>query len=143
MFARWARLMGREDLIDDPRCIDDITRADNHDLINRVMSEWCAARTQSEVMGELERARIPCGPVYSLDEVMNDPQVSARELLEPVEYPGAPAPIPLAASPVRLSGSVEKIRRRAPELGEHTDEVLRELGFTPGEIAEFRDLGVV
>ncbi|MCI0489469.1 MAG: CoA transferase [Blastocatellia bacterium] len=143
MFGRWARLVGREDLIDDPRCSDDITRADNHEIINRVMSDWCARRTRDEVIRELERARIPCGPVYNLDEVLEDPQVRARRLLEEIEYPGASNPIPLASTPVRSNREAGSIRRRAPTLGEHTDEVLGEFGFSDEEIEEFRRAGAV
>jgi crotonobetainyl-CoA:carnitine CoA-transferase CaiB-like acyl-CoA transferase len=143
MFRRWAGLMGREDLIDDPRCSDDITRANNYGLINQVMSEWCASRSRDEAVRELERARIPCGPVYDLDEVLSDPQVQARGLFKQTEYPGRDKPLPLAATPVRLSETPGRVRRRAPALGEHTDEVLSELGFTSDEITSFRNASVI
>ncbi|HEU4390640.1 MAG TPA: CoA transferase [Blastocatellia bacterium] len=138
MFNRWAVLVGREDLIADPRCADDITRANNYSLISDAMSAWCSRFTRDEAISQLEKARIPCGPVYSLDEVLSDPQVAEMSLLERVEYPGAEAPIPLSATPLRLSNANQQIRRRAPALGEHTDEVLRELDFTAEQIAEFR-----
>ncbi len=143
MFRRWARLMGREDLLDDPRCKDDITRGNNFDCINDVMNEWCAARTRAEAIAELERARIPCGPVYELDEVLNDAQVRARNLLEEKEYPGGSKPVPVASTPVRLSETPGEVRRRAPTLSEHTDEVLSELGFTADEIIRFHNEGAV
>jgi crotonobetainyl-CoA:carnitine CoA-transferase CaiB-like acyl-CoA transferase len=143
MFRRWARLVGREDLLDDPRCADDITRGNNFDIINEVMSEWCACRTRDEAIAELERARIPCGPVYELDEVLNDAQVRARNLLEEKEYPGGAKPVPVAGTPVRLSETPGEVRRRAPTLGEHTDEVLTELGFTADEIVRFHNEGTV
>lgn len=143
MFRRWARLVGREDLVDDPRCKDDITRGDNYALVNEVMTAWCSARTREGALAELERARIPCGPVYELDEVLSDPQVRARELFLEKEFPGSEQAIPLVNPAVRLSESPGGVRRRAPTLGEHTEEVLRELGFTVSEIAAFRDQGVV
>jgi len=143
MFRRWARLVGRADLIEDPRCKDDITRANHVEMINDVMKAWCAARPRDAALAELERARIPCGPVYDLDEVLADPQVNARRLLEALEYPGGPAPIPVAATPVQLGETPGAVRRRAPQLGEHTDEVLTELGFADGEIAAFRSAGVI
>lgn len=143
MFERWARLVGCEDLIGDSRFSDDITRANNHDIINRAMSDWCARLTRDEAIREIEGARIPCGPIYNLDEVLEDPQVQARRLLEEIEYPGANGPLPLASTPVRLSEMSASIRRRAPTLGEHTDEVLAELGFSKGEIEEFHEARVV
>lgn len=138
MFRRWTRLVGREDLLTDPRCADDLTRGDNADIINEVMSAWCAARTRDEAISELERARIPCGPVYELDEVLSDAQVQARRLLEPVAYPGGSRPVPVANVPLRMSETPAEVRRHAPLLGEHTDEILAALGFTRDEITAFR-----
>jgi crotonobetainyl-CoA:carnitine CoA-transferase CaiB-like acyl-CoA transferase len=143
MFRRWARLVGREDLIGDTRFRDDISRADHHRVINDAMSEWCGRHTREEATRALEQARIPCGPVYSLDEVLADPQVKARVLMENMDFPGAPGPVPVANTPVRLSETPGSVWRRAPRLGEHTDEVLRELGFTTSEIVELRRAGAI
>jgi crotonobetainyl-CoA:carnitine CoA-transferase CaiB-like acyl-CoA transferase len=142
MFRRWARLVGREDLIGDSRFKDDISRGNNAALINEVMSEWCAARTREEALAELESARVPCGPIYDLDEVLSDAQVNARRLLQEIEYPGGSRAVPIASSPLRLSES-SRIVRRAPVLGEHTDEVLAQVGFSAGEIAGFHQQGVI
>jgi crotonobetainyl-CoA:carnitine CoA-transferase CaiB-like acyl-CoA transferase len=138
MFRRWARLIGRDDLIDDPRFKDDISRGNNSEVINAAMSEWCSGRTREQAIAELEAARVPCGPCYSLEEDLADPQVKSRKLLEEVEYPGGTKPVPLASTPVRLSGTPAAAWRRAPTLGEHTDDVLAELGFSVEEIAAFR-----
>ena len=143
MFRRWARLVGREDLIDDPRLSDDLSRGNNSDVINRVMSEWCAARTRAEAIAELEAARVPCGPVYELDEVISDPQVEARGLLRNMDMPGASKAVPLAPAPLRMSETASELRRAAPALGEHTDEVLGELGFSTEEVAALREQRVI
>ncbi len=138
MFARWARMVGREDLIGDARFVDDLSRADNRETITQVMSAWMAARTTAEAIADLEVARVPAGPVYGLDEVLADPQVKARELLQYVEYPDAPKSVPLANTAVRLSATPGGIRHRAPMLGEHTDEVLGEIGYSAAEITALR-----
>jgi crotonobetainyl-CoA:carnitine CoA-transferase CaiB-like acyl-CoA transferase len=143
MFRRWARLIGREDMIDDPRFKDDISRGNNAEAINAAMTEWCSTRTREQAVAELEAARVPCGPCYSLDEVLIDPQVNARQLLETVEYPGGTKPVPVASTPLRLSETPAASPRRAPTLGEHTDIVLTELGFAVEDIAAFRNAGVI
>jgi crotonobetainyl-CoA:carnitine CoA-transferase CaiB-like acyl-CoA transferase len=143
MFRRWAKLVGCEELIDDPRCKDDITRAANAELIGDVMSRWCAARTRDEAIRQLERARIPCGPVYALDEVLADPQVEARRLLQRTEFSGDDRPVPVSGPAARLSRSPGDVRRPAPLLGQHTDEILSELGFTAERIGTFRSQGVI
>jgi crotonobetainyl-CoA:carnitine CoA-transferase CaiB-like acyl-CoA transferase len=143
MFKRWARMVEREDLICDPRCCDDITRGANHDLIDSVMKDWCAARSRLEAIAELERARIPCGPVYQLDETLSDEHLKARGILQEIEYPGGNKPVPLAGTPVRLSLTPGEVRHRAPTTGEHTDEVLLSLGFSAVEIDSFRQAGAI
>lgn len=143
MFERFARLIERPDLIDDPRCADDITRANNHGLITEAMNSWAAERTTEEAIRQLEAARVPCGKVYELNEVFTDPQVQARELFKFIEYPGSARQVPIVETPVRLSESPGEIRHRAPTLGEQTDEVLISLGFNDEEIEGFRRLKVI
>jgi len=143
MFGRWARLVGREDLPSDPRFADDISRANNREAIADAMNAWLATRTTAQAVAELEQARIPAGPVLDVAQVLDDPQVKARQLLKCVDYPGAPQPVPLADTAMRLSATPGSIRYRAPVLGEHTDEVLGELGYTKQEIASLRKAEVV
>jgi crotonobetainyl-CoA:carnitine CoA-transferase CaiB-like acyl-CoA transferase len=143
MFRRWARLVGREDLAEDPKYKNDISRGNNYQVINQVMADWCAKRTREEAIAELERARIPCSPVYSTDETLNDPHVQARKIFREVEFPGGKKAIPLTATPVQLNLTPGEIRHRAPLIGEHTNEVMRELGFDDEQIAHFREAGVI
>jgi crotonobetainyl-CoA:carnitine CoA-transferase CaiB-like acyl-CoA transferase len=96
MFARWARLVGREDFIADPRFAGDQLRADNREAITEAMNAWLATRTTEQAIVELEKARVPAGPVLDLQQVLDDPQVKARELLKYVDHPGAAKPVPLA-----------------------------------------------
>ena len=135
--------MRREDLINDPRCRDDLTRANNHELITEVMNNWCAERTGDQAIAEPQRARVPCGPVYNLDEALNDPQVSARKIIGKMKFSGSVKPVPVANTALHLSASPSELRRSAPTLGEHTAEVLSGLGFSPEEIESFRKMKVI
>jgi crotonobetainyl-CoA:carnitine CoA-transferase CaiB-like acyl-CoA transferase len=143
MFARWARLVGRPEYIDDPQFSTDLLRADRCEILDQAMNAWLRNRGTAAALAELEAARVPAGPVYSLDEVLDDPQVKHRDLLRYVDYPGAPKPVPLANTAVRLSETPGGIRHRAPMLGEHTGEILRELAFTETEIAGLREAEAV
>ena len=143
MFRRWARLVGREDLTGDPDLQTDLDRADNSDKIDEVMVPWCAERTNTQAVEELREARIPAGPMFELWEVLEDPHIQARELLKRVPFPGMSDDPPLANTPVRLSKSPGGIRGSAPQVGEHTEEILGELGFSPDEVAELKRAEVV
>jgi crotonobetainyl-CoA:carnitine CoA-transferase CaiB-like acyl-CoA transferase len=144
LFRRWARLMGEEERwLGDERFSSDLERGRHGELISRRMAEWCAGRTSEQAVRELEAARIPAGPVYSPAQVLADPHVKARELFKYTDFPGLPRPAPLADTPVRLSGTPGGIRSRPPTLGEHTEEIMGELGFAAAEIAGLREAGAI
>ncbi len=143
MFKRWARLVERPELIDDPRCADDLTRANHHDLINAAMNEWSALHTTASALAALESARIPAAPVYDFDQTLNDPHIMARELLKPVAYPDGAKPTLQADTAVRLSETPGSIRQRAPQCGEHSETILIELGYTAEDIAGLRQANVI
>jgi crotonobetainyl-CoA:carnitine CoA-transferase CaiB-like acyl-CoA transferase len=143
LFKRWARLMGEEHWLTDPRFKDDISRGDNGTIVSERMARWCAERTTADALEILGRAQIPAGPVLKPQQTLDDPQVQAMGFFQPVEFPGAPRPAPVAKVPVRLSETPGSIRRRAPLLGEHTDEILAGLGYTSAAIAALREKGIV
>ena len=143
MFARWATLMGDDHWLTDPRFQDDRARGDHGELISKRMAEWTAERTTAEALAALEAARVPAGPLYSPQQALEDAHIRAAGLLQDTEYPGLPRPAPLAPTPVDLSETPGRFRRRAPTLGEHTDEILAELGYRPAQIAELRTKGVI
>jgi len=143
MFARWAKLMGDDHWLTDPRFQDDQARGDHGELISKRMAEWTAERTTAEALKALESARVPAGPLYSPQQALEDPHIRTAGLLQDTGYPGLPRPAPLAPTPVDLSETPGRFRRRAPTLGEHTDEILGELGYSSGQIEELRTKGVV
>jgi crotonobetainyl-CoA:carnitine CoA-transferase CaiB-like acyl-CoA transferase len=143
MFTRWAKLMGEDHWLTDPRFKDDLARGDNGEVISKRMSEWTAERTTEQALAELEKAKVPAGPLYTPQQALDDPHIRAAGLLADSDYPGVRHPVPLAPTPVDLSETPGRFRHRAPTLGEHTDAILTELGYTTADIAGFRTRGVI
>ncbi|MBM87030.1 MAG: formyl-CoA transferase [Gammaproteobacteria bacterium] len=143
LFKRWTDLIGETHWLDDERFKDDISRGDNGEIISERLSKWCAERTSQEVLDEMEEARLPAGPVLSPQQVLEDPHIAAKGLFQQIEYPGLETPAPVMGTPVELSETPGKIRSRAPTLGEHTDQIMSELGYSIGEINDLKDKRVV
>ena len=143
MFRRWARLMGEEHWLTDPRFKDDQGRGDHGDIISKRMAQWTTERTTDEALAELEKAKIPAGPLYSPQQALEDAHIRAAGLLHDTDYPGLPRPAPVAPTPVDLSETPGRFAHRAPMLGEHTDEILAELGYSKAAIDALRAANVI
>lgn len=143
LFERWTVLMGEPHWLDDERFKDDISRGENSVLISERMAKWCAERTSAEALAAMEEVRLPAGPVLSPQQVLEDPHIAAKGLFQPVDYPGMEQPAPLMRTPVELSETPGEIRHRAPTLGEHTDSLMSELGYSETEIAQLHELRVI
>ena len=144
LFARWAKLLGKEAWLEDPRFATDTTRGEHSDAITEVLNHWLGSRTTAEAMHELDSARIPCGEVLSPAQALVHKQVNAMKYLVDVEYPGLAEPYPLPRTPIEFSAAdVSVAPVRPPLLGEHTDEILTELGFDDAEIESLHKERVV
>jgi crotonobetainyl-CoA:carnitine CoA-transferase CaiB-like acyl-CoA transferase len=143
MFKRWCRLIGREELIDDPRFVDDDSRWKHGDFLNDLMQDWCTGKTKAQALEALEGAKLPAAPMHSTQDVLEDPHIEAMGYLKSVPFPGASRDVPIIETPFRMSKTPGTIRQRAPLLGEHTDEVLAEIGYGAAEIIRLRECAIV
>ncbi len=112
------------------------------DELHEIIQEIIKGRTLEEWLKVFEEKDVPCGPVNSLQEVFSDPQVVHREMVTEVEHPKA-GKIKQVGFPLKFSEKWRVIRRHPPTLGEHTVEVLREVGYSDEEIENFRRKGVI
>jgi crotonobetainyl-CoA:carnitine CoA-transferase CaiB-like acyl-CoA transferase len=140
---RLAEVLGLPGLVDDPRFRTNLDRVAHRrellDILEPEFKKWPAM----ELCRRLWDAGVPIGPVNSVDEVYADPQVLAREMLQSIPHPGlAAGSVRLAGFPVKLSETPPSARRHPPRLGEHTDEVLAELGYSDVEVDALIDAGI-
>jgi len=145
LFRRWAKLMGEESRwMDDPLYRTDQCRGDHGSAILERMARWCAKLSTSEALEALDAAGLPAGPVYTPQQALDDPQVAAMGFLHSIiDFPGLNRAVPVSGLPVHLSATPAQPPRHPPLLGEHTDELLTELGYTNAEILALKAQRVV
>lgn len=143
--ATWegvARVLGAEWMITDERYSSNGARMANRAELVETMSEILKARTTDAWMLDFERAGVPAGPVKSMKDVLDDPQTRARDMVIEVDHPVA-GTIPALGCPIKFSGGTGVTRRGAPLYGQHTAEIMTELGFSPADIEALVDAKVV
>ncbi|HXG41498.1 MAG TPA: CaiB/BaiF CoA-transferase family protein [Dehalococcoidia bacterium] len=135
--------LGLPELIDDPRFETPALRTQHHDELEPILSEAFRRKTTREWLEELEPLGIPCGPLNDIAQAAADPQVQAREMLVDVEHPKG-FRLKVANTPIKLSRTPGGVHGPPPAIGQHTDEVLRELlGLSEAEIAALREAGAI
>jgi crotonobetainyl-CoA:carnitine CoA-transferase CaiB-like acyl-CoA transferase/sulfur carrier protein ThiS len=142
LFERFCRAIDLEELLADPRFADNPSRVAHRKELVPVLERRIAQFTKAEVVRRLREANVPVGPINALDEVFADPVIRHLGLIAEVDHPTA-GRVRAPGIPVRLSETPASVRRHPPLLGEHTDEVLAELGYTSQEIAGLRRGGAI
>jgi len=142
LYRRLMSAIGREDLRDDPVLARNDGRAAQMQRIDDAIAQWTRARTQAEVLAAMEAAEVPAGRIYTAADIAADPHYLARGMIEKItagdgEALKVPGIIP------KLSRTPGAIRTQAPKLGEHTDEVLHEIGYSEAEIARLREAHIL
>jgi crotonobetainyl-CoA:carnitine CoA-transferase CaiB-like acyl-CoA transferase len=142
LFERLCRTLDLEELLDDPRYAENSNRVKHREALVPILAERIHRLTKAEVVRKLREANVPVGPISDLGEVFTDPVVRHLGLIAEVDHPVA-GRVRAPGIPVRMSGTPASVRRPPPLLGEHTDEVLRELGYSPSDIAKLRAGGAI
>ncbi len=141
-WVRFCEALGVAALAADPRFATNGARVANRDALRALLAPLFAARTSAVALAELQAADVPCGAVRDLAQVFADPQVIANEMVATVEHPTI-GPLRLTGIPYKLSATPGSIRRPPPLFGEHTDEILHEIGYGDARIAALRADGAV
>jgi len=137
IWARFCDAAGAEELAQRPEYQTAAERSKNRDALNADIERYTIKRKSAEWIDMLNKAGVPCGPIYSIDQVYADPQVEHLGMAQPVKRKGKP-PLRMARQPMTLSRTPSRFAAPPPELGEHTDAVLKEFGFSAKEIAHLR-----
>ena len=142
IFKRLMTAAGRSDMAENPAMADNAGRVEHEVEIDEALAAWCAAHSSVHIINTLEEVRVPVGPIYSVEDMMTDPQYQARGLFEQVEIDGEPLKIP-AILP-KLESTPGRTDWPGREIGSHNEEVLKDiLELDDAEIEHLRGEGVV
>ncbi|MEO1827545.1 MULTISPECIES: CaiB/BaiF CoA transferase family protein [Pseudomonas] len=142
IFQRFMRAIGRDDLADDPTLADNAGRDARRDELYALIDRWAASLPQDEVLKVLEQADVPASKIYSAADMVTDPQYLAREMFLSATLPDGKA-FKMPGIVPKLSDTPGSAEWTGPALGEHTDSILRQLGYDEAQIAELRGRGAI
>ncbi|MCU4334832.1 CaiB/BaiF CoA transferase family protein [Acinetobacter pittii] len=142
IFKRLMHVIGREDLANRPEFEHNDGRAQQSDLLDAAIESWSRQHSIDEVLQQLEQAEVPSGRIYSVADMVNDPHFNARDMLLSTELPDGQV-VKMPGIVPKLSETPGQVKWRGPELGEHTESVLKQYGYPTEEIENLRVSGVV
>lgn len=142
IFRRLMQTIGRADLADDPALARNDGRVKQSALLDKAIGAWTQLHAIDDVLVALERAQVPAGRIYSVADIVADPHYQARDMLLQADLPGGVS-VKMPGIVPKLSQTPGAVRWQGPALGEHTESVLRDLGFDRGELERLRREGAV
>ncbi|MBI3964638.1 MAG: CoA transferase [Chloroflexi bacterium] len=137
LWRRFCDKLGLDDLVDDPKYRTNNDRVRNRTELIEKLQAMFLTQPKSHWLPLIEAAGVPCGPINNIDQVLADPQVLARDMIVEIEHPEVPN-FKTYGTPMKLWGTPGSIRRPPPLLGQHTDEVLGEMGYSAADVAALR-----
>jgi len=141
-WAAFCKALNLNDLFNEPLYATDEDRRQHRDELNAKVEEICMQYNSNELEAKLVAAGVPCARLATVDELQDNPQVKARELIEEWHYPGKGS-VKIVKSPIMIDGQLPGTRIKTPFLGEHTAEILTELRYSEKEIQELLNKGIV
>ncbi|QQO11600.1 CoA transferase [Bradyrhizobium diazoefficiens] len=142
IFKRLMQVVGRLDLADDPALASNDGRVRCNAMLDAAIAGWTSERTMDEILERLDAADVPAGRIYSVADIVDDPHYAARDMILSTELPGD-VTVKMPGIAPKLSDTPGVVKWPGPTLGQHTDEVLRDLGLQAGDIAQLRRSGAV
>ncbi len=142
IWERFCEAAGATALMQNPNYQNGAARSKNRDALNAEIDSYMGGRTSADWIERLNKAGVPCGPIYSIDQMFADPQVEHLGMAQSVTRKDK-SKMRLVAQPVKLSRTPSRLAVRPPELGEHTDAVLKEFGFSARDIAALHKTNAV
>ena len=141
-WERMCRAVGREDLLEDERFASNPERMVSIDALTPIMEETFRTQTTAHWVEALEKAGVPCGPIYNIEQVYADPHVQSREMAVELEHPKSGSIRNIGVA-VKLHDTPGSVRTPAPILGQHSEEVLDQYGYAESDIAALKDAGIL
>lgn len=141
-FNRLAHLMGRPEMVTDPRYSSNRARVQHREEVNTLVTAWFAARDAAEIQRLLDEVGVPVSPAYTMADIFEDPHYAARDMIVEVEHPTLGS-LKLPGVVPKLSKTAGSVRSLGPTLGQHNDEVYGALGLSEADLTRLRDEGVI
>ena len=142
IWGRFVETLGKEEWLKDPNFKDSASRSKNRELLNQEIEKVTLKKSTREWVDLFEKREVPCGPIYQINEVFDDPQVQHLNIAQDAESLNF-GKTQLVGQPMNLTRTPSSIKRHPPARGEHTDEILTELGLEVSEIDRLRSKNVV
>ncbi len=142
LWRKMCDALGLTELKDHPKYAVNVNRVANREELVGILTEYTKQRESSEIIERLKQAGVPSGPINDLTQLLAHPQVQAREMIQEVEHPTI-GMLKMLGIPIKLSDTPGSVRKAPPLLGENTEEVLKQLGYSEEDLIKLKEQGVI